>query len=87
MIRTIYKYEIRRTFSLKLPAGWKPVLVAEQDFKPFIWVEFDKDDDELWEHYFQVFVTGAELPELGSHIGSWQSGMYVFHLYQIGSYN
>lgn len=84
-MRTIYKYEIRRTFSLKLPAGWKDILIGEQGDTPFMWVEFDKSDKELWEHYFQVFPTGAELPELGSHLGSWQSGMEVWHLYQIGS--
>lgn len=85
MSKVVYKYEVDKYFTLNLPAGWKPVMVAEQRELPFMWVEFDKDDKELWQHYFQVFATGEELPELCSHLGSWQRGAFVWHLYQIGS--
>ncbi len=85
MARTIHKYLIQDLFALPLPAGWKPLLVEEQNGTPCLWVELDTDDKELWNHHFQVFGTGHALPDFGSHIGSWQSGPFVWHLYQLGS--
>lgn len=85
MSRTIHKHEIKDAFALQLPAGWKPLMVAMQGSTPRLWVELDTDDEELWEHHFQVFGTGHDLPGFGSHIGSWIDGPYVWHLYQLGS--
>lgn len=87
MSRTIYKYAIvpdeNAEVHIDAPDTFKPLAVQMQSGVPCLWAEVDPDS-RIVEHEFEVVGTGWRVPDDGIHVGSWQGGSYVWHLYYRG---
>lgn len=84
-MRTIWKFPIpyQEQFIVATKAGAKPVLIALQDGKPHLWLEVDKRTLNEVHYIYNVVGTGHDIPERGEHVGSWQDGSFVWHLYKL----
>ena len=60
-----------------------PLLVAEQNGVPCIWLQEPEPENKTRTRTFQVFGTGYELPVHSLWLGSWQSPPFVWHLYDV----
>ncbi|UQN10395.1 hypothetical protein [Deinococcus sp. QL22] len=84
---TIYKYVLRpvgHTTALTLPTGAVPVLVGEQGGVACLWVrhaQFQPFDTEM--RVFRMAGTGDTLLAHERHVGSFQSGPYVWHVVEV----
>ena len=84
-MRRVYKYPIptQAAWSARIHAGAMAVHVAVQDGQACLWAEVD-DQQPVREYGFAIVGTGHEIPEGGVHLGTWLSGPFVWHLYQVG---
>lgn len=94
-MRTIYKYPVDMAaprFPVEMPGTIKVVHVQMQGDQPMMWVEVDPEMPEA-EHDFAVVGTGHPVPfdgtvgsdttTCGEHVGSWQDGIFMWHLYRV----
>ena len=87
-MRTIWKYELLQfnkneygSFSISMPIGSKVLCVAMQGDIPCIWAEVD-DEVDMIDRNFTIVVTGNSISNyLGTYIGTYQRGPFVWHLY------
>ena len=79
-MKRIFKYPIVG-MQLELPRGAKVLHVDLQDGKPMCWAEVDAQ--EKGTEVYGVLPTGAELANDDLHVGTWQTGEYVWHLYRM----
>ena len=85
-MKVIFKFAITMAsdFTLIMPHGYKVLHVAEQaPNSPFFWAEVDSPPNlDMDLIHFTVVGTGHTVPVEGTHIGTWLSGDFVWHLYQ-----
>ena len=82
--RTIYKYPMPEYYSLiSLDPLGKVILVDMQNEVPTMWVELDPDAKGV-SREFAIIGTGREVPDDAQHRGSFQDGVFVWHLYERG---
>ena len=87
-MRTVWKFPfpVQGSFTLQVPGKDAPILLAEcQDGEPCLWIEVDSDEAPS-ERHFRLFGTGHLIPPDKQlvHRGSFQKGLFVWHLYEIG---
>ena len=87
MSKKIWKYRIpdKSALELILPSGSRIVEANIQYGKFTIWVEMDYyyDDYDLEKRYFQVFPTGATIPDSSVYIKTVFDNGHVWHLYSV----
>lgn len=82
---TIWKYELPLSSlnNLEIPSGAKILTVQVQNNKPCIWVQVDENNTKET-RTFRIYGTGhTMLDEKTTYIGTWQDGIYVFHLFEV----
>lgn len=68
---------------IEMPNSARILTLQTQLGHPHIWAEVDTDAP-LVRRRFQIVGTGHALPERPrAYVGTWQSGEFVFHLYEI----
>ena len=85
MPKKVYKYSIPNRssdFTVDLPIDAVAVHVAVQDFEPQMWAIVDTAS-EIVTRTFTVVGTGHTIPAGAVYIGSWQSSIFVWHLFEI----
>ena len=84
-MRRIYKYDfiVTDVFTLDLPNIYRVVLVETQGNIPCVWIELDTEE-VVEPRTFFLFGTGHAIYSLPlkEHVGSFQQGPFVWHLYQ-----
>ncbi len=88
-MRTIYKYPLKHgVFSLQLPLDAVVIHVGEDpSFTPCVWVELDTEKVKK-ERKFMLVGTGYALPnEAILHLGSYKSGIFMWHLVHMLNYD
>lgn len=84
--RSVWKFEIEITdaFTIPMPEGAKPLYVAVQDGKPFLWAEVDPTAEPEYRRFF-VCGTGHPVPPGVAYLGSFMvyDGRFVGHLYTV----
>lgn len=69
-----------------LPEGYKVLKAGLRDGDLFIWVELEKDREEVFAIQIMVYGTGMEIPENpGTYIDSIFQEEFVWHVYYIQS--
>jgi hypothetical protein len=90
-MRTVWKFEIPFSHqaeaphsAIRVPPHAIPVLVGidASNGKPAIWIEVDTTLEPT-SRRFVVYGTGAELPDMAIHRGSFFSKPYVWHVYEV----
>lgn len=85
MKRVIYKYECPvRQFSHRLHQGYEIKFVAAQNGVGMMWVLQDLSAPEV-DVVFIVHGTGHSIADRDRHVGSWQAGAFVWHLFEVMS--
>lgn len=85
-MRTIFKYPFlpAADFKIDMPIGAAILYVGcqDEDEQACIWAIVDNEADQE-ERFFCVVGTGhAAAPETYEHIGTFQQGPFVWHLFQ-----
>lgn len=81
---TIYKYRLEEVpiNTIMIPEDAKILHVGLQEDAPHIWVEVDTSK-LLTKRIFYTIGTGHAIPDtVSTHVGTWQHGSYVWHLYE-----
>lgn len=85
---TIWKFPIDMDgFVLTLSSNARVVHVAMQGDQPCVWIQHHPEAGEQLKREFRVFGTGHPIPNEwcwnvdAGHVGSWQDGPFVWHLY------
>jgi hypothetical protein len=88
-MRTVHKFPIQPAgdaayFEAEVPADAKPVLVAGQMGKSFIWFELDTTAPKV-RRLMCIVPTGGSIPVGATHVQSFltNNGAYVWHVYEI----
>ena len=73
-------------FPLKMPKGAKVLMVgADPEGQECIWFEFERRNAEiLVDRVLEIFGTDHLIPPLSTHILSFKSGPFMWHLYDHG---
>ena len=81
-MRIIYKYPtVSRIF---LPEGYKVLKAGLQNGTIFVWIELDKDREEVFAVQFMEYGTGMEIHDNpGIYIDSIFQEEFVWHVYYI----
>jgi hypothetical protein len=81
-VRRVWKYVIAETdtFTVSMPDGARVVALQLQHGQPTFWAEVD-DARPMVEVDFAVVGTGQPVPVGTAHVGTWQYGHLVWHLY------
>lgn len=83
----VWKFPIpygRDIVEVLMPRGAEVLYVADQTGTPCMWARVDPDNEEV-SRLFRFSGTGHYLDdEVGAHIGSWQQGSFVWHLFALG---
>lgn len=82
---TIWKYELQLASlnNLEMPLGAKVLTIQVQNGKPCIWAQVDENNTKEL-RTFRIYGTGhTMLDENLIYIGTWQDGIYVFHLFEV----
>jgi hypothetical protein len=91
MTTTIWKYPIplyragmvSASPVLDMPAGAEILTLQVQDEKPTLWARVDPEQPPV-RRQFAIVGTGHQVPDNASeYIGTWQSALFVFHLFEI----
>ena len=70
--------------SIYMPIGAKILTVQLQMGVPCLWVEVNPEEEGQEQRQFQVVGTGRGLSKNPrNHIGTWQDGAYVWHLFEL----
>ena len=84
-MRTIWKWalpiEPGGKWSINMPGGAKVVAFQLHDGVPTVSAEV-MPDVEPERREFIVVGTGHDIPGGAEHVGTWQEGVFVWHLYQ-----
>lgn len=93
-MKTVWKYtfdsarnpEKESVYNFMMPKGAKIIhMAADPNGFECIWVEFDDANrDNKVERILEVFGTGHVIPPLSQHVISWNSGPFVWHMYDHG---
>ncbi|MGG7470785.1 DUF7352 domain-containing protein [Chryseobacterium arthrosphaerae] len=84
-MKTIYKYQLETTDqqTITMPVGSEIISLQIQHGVPCIWAKVNTYN-EVGDRTFVTFGTGQPLPENNlEFIGTYQSGQYVFHVFEI----
>ena len=84
-MKRVYKYPVNRNakkFSLILPMNFKFLRVQLQNETAFFWAEVILDGLTV-EYKFELFGTGQDIPDTAKHLGTYDDGPFVFHLFQM----
>lgn len=91
-MRKIFKYPISMADRFKVDMPGLVVLVVHVDLqndKPFFWAEV-QDGAPMQARTFAVVGTGQPVDttddEMLVHCGTWQQGVFVWHLYEVVSF-
>ena len=80
MKKAIFKYSITSGIAV-LPINAQVLMVALQHGTPHVWANVNVDEDTL--ETYKAFPTGSMIDdERWEHVGSWQRGPLVWHLYR-----
>ena len=71
-----------RITELELPAGATILYVADQKGLPYMWVLVDLETEAKEFRTFEVIGTGHPVEEDLTHVGTWQSPPFVWHLFE-----
>ena len=73
-------------FEVELPKGAKIILVGpDPEGEECIWFEFErKNGDHKVKRVLELFGTGHLIPPLSTHVLSFKSGPFMWHLYDHG---
>lgn len=92
-MKRVYKYriEIAGVFTINLPVGAEilhlgvqPLLESDSRYQiPYLWALVDplvSTEDRI----FHIYGTGHDVPhpELLNHVGTWQQGAFVWHMFE-----
>lgn len=82
-MRVVFKYPLKNLSknTLEIPKYAKYLRVAMQNGNPFLWAEIDTDMPKVL-RVFQVCATGQPIPDGFLHVGSFEDGMFIWHLYE-----
>lgn len=83
-MNSVWKYSLilQGINDLELPAGAKVLHVDEQDGIPQMWVLVDPESKAKEHRQFEIRGTGHPVSEHRAYIGTWQSGSFVWHLFE-----
>lgn len=85
-MRSVWKYPLRLERGdeqdFDMPAGARVVHVAPQAGVATLWADVETSAAVL-RRRFLIVGTGYPAPDDGEHVGSWQQGSFVFHLFEI----
>ncbi len=80
-----YPFKIGDPVRIEMPSIYKPLHVECQNGIPCLWAMVDPDDPLDGFSEFRLFATGQPIPvELDArleHLGTFQQGPYVWHLF------
>ncbi len=87
-MRQIFKYRIDPSHGadmpfVDLPLGAVPIHFDAQHDYFCLWAEVDPTLTMQTKVRYQIFPTGAEIPDNAKHVGTWV-GACVWHCYEIG---
>ncbi len=73
-------------FNLKLPKGAKIVLIGpDPNGEECVWFEFErKNAENKVPRVLEIFGTGHLIPPLSTHLLSFKSGEFMWHVYDHG---
>lgn len=85
-MRVIHKFAIRPFGSgpqtITVSPDAHAVRFAQQRNELCVWIDYDTAElSHKW--VVQIFGTGNEIPEDAVHLGSYESGAYIWHLYAL----
>lgn len=79
-----YRLDAVRRVAIDMPAGARLVSVQTQDGAGCVWALVDPNAP-LVKRIVEVAGTGWDLPnDLGEYVGTFQTGPFVWHLFDIG---
>lgn len=83
MTKQVWKFPILRDRQIEMPEGADIITLMVQDGTACIWAIVDTEAPKV-KRTFLVVGTGHDIPEncLGWYWGSWQSGPFVWHLFE-----
>ena len=92
-MKSIWKEELKpispdrpSVFEVEMPKGAKVVLVGpDPEGNECVWFEFAlKNGDHKVKRVLEIFGTGHLIPPLSTHVLSFKSGPFMWHLYDHG---
>ena len=92
-MKSIWKEELKpispdrpSVFEVEMPKGAKVVLVGpDPEGNECVWFEFErKNGDHKVRRVLEIFGTGHLIPPLSTHVLSFKSGPFMWHLYDHG---
>jgi len=82
-VKKVWKFPISRgTNHIVMPADAEVVHVDMQDNAPMLWALVDPAAKRK-ERCFRIYGTGHGIRDNAKHVGSWQKGPLVWHLFEI----
>ena len=85
MTKRIYKYPLPPDLQFTLTLPWNSqnlhVAIDNKTGEPALWALVTMDVPDVVRH-FVVVATGEDIPPDHFYVASWQSGPYVWHLFQ-----
>lgn len=83
----IFKYVLRfdQDTIIALPHGARPVHLAVQDDVPQLWIRHatPQEDSPTGDQAFCVVATGQPFPDSATHVGTFLSDPYVWHVLRL----
>lgn len=82
----IWKFQLQVTLKqdVEMPLGTEILCLQTQQGRPCLWAEVNPDN-KTEARTFRIVGTGnsRDINSFGKYIGTFQDGMYVWHLYEI----
>lgn len=78
-VRTIHKFPIGQP--IEAPADAKVVLIGAQGNRVCVWLEIETTKPTA-RRLFSMYGTGHPIPDSAVHVGSFQDGSFVWHIYE-----
>ena len=78
-MKTIYKYPAY--LNVAMPIGARIIRVGQQEGSAYIWAIVDPNADTEPRNFF-VAGTGAGLPDSSEYIGTFEEGVFVWHVFE-----
>ena len=83
-MKNIYKYKITFIDSIiDLPTNAVVVKAGAQDGWVCLWVEHDLNNGTHFTRRYQVFATGADIPDSAIWQDTFFDGPFVWHVYEV----
>jgi len=82
-MKTIYKFpiDVITDMQIQIPHGAKFLFCSLQNSEPQMWFEVDDNNPREW-RYFKIHGTGHIIGEREKYLGTYLSGVFVWHLYE-----